>query len=84
MDINFNSRETYLKWRKEWKLAYYNLSLDIREAKQKRKPANAHDWSNWASKAHYLRLEARGMLETLKEAKVEAQRQYLATKEIAA
>ena len=32
--LNFNDRLSYLAWRKEWKVAYTQISIDIRAAKQ--------------------------------------------------
>lgn len=32
-ELNFNDRETYLAWRKQWKDEYKQLSKDIRQAK---------------------------------------------------
>lgn len=33
--LNFTDRISYLAWRKEWKMAYANLSLNIRQTKPK-------------------------------------------------
>jgi hypothetical protein len=32
--LNFNDRLSYLAWRKEWKVAYAQISIDIRQSKQ--------------------------------------------------
>lgn len=78
----FNSKETYLAYRSNWKAQYKALSQqiretrhDIREAQKNRKYAGGMQYA-----ALKLRKQAAAMLEELKEAKLEAQRQYLASK----
>ena len=65
--FKFNSKETYLAYRSEWKANYKSLSQTIRD--------NKHTWTHYR-----LKKQATAMLEELKEAKMEAQRQYLAAK----
>lgn len=79
----FNSKETYLAYRSNWKAQYKNLSneirqtrADIREAQRNREYAGGMQYA-----ALKLRKQATAMIEELKEAKAEAQRQYLASKE---
>ena len=115
MNTKFNSRETYLAYRSEWKARYNELSETIREKKWMRNEYNRAcnqaytetkgKWPDFHKRtiellnqnARYAQLqekykgerkwlelyrkEATAMLEELKEAKVEAQRQYLASKE---
>lgn len=92
--FTFNSRESYLQYRTEWKAKYAKLSDDIRDFKFCRKlrnvdterydrvkKAHATQWGFWPqSLAFGGRLKAADMLEELKAAKAEAQRQYLAQK----
>ena len=66
-NIKFTSKETYLAYRSEWKVKYKAISNEIRIYK--------HSWKHNALKA-----KATAALEELKEAKQEAQRQYLAAK----
>lgn len=98
----FNGREEYLAWRKQWRTDYAALSNEIRDVKFGKWFSNACQPTTDAQKArfqhlhkHYanqygwwpqatllkLKEKARLMLETRKESKVEAQRQYLAAKE---
>lgn len=78
----FNDRATYLAARLAWKAAYANLSQEIRDTKADIKESyksGKYDRAGYsqAEKAR-LRIQAREMLEELAEAKVEAQRQYVA------
>ena len=63
----FNSKETYLAYRSEWKSEYNTLSQTIRD--------NKHTWTHYR-----LKKQATAMLEELHLSKAEAQRQYLAAK----
>lgn len=78
----FNSKETYLAYRSEWKAEYKQLSqiirglkVDIKEAQHNNEYAGGMQSSLISWKKN-----ATAMLEELKEAKQEAQRQYLAAK----
>ena len=85
--FTFTTRETYLQYRAEWKCQYAELSTNQRETKNKIK-------LNMRNKAPYLRgaawqfqaaeiankNEANHMLNELKEAKAEAQRQFTLSK----
>jgi len=70
MKITFNSKETYLAWRTQWRKEYADLSQTIRQCRID------HDRSG----REFYRTRAREMMEVRKESKVEAQRQYLAAK----
>ncbi len=76
----FNSKETYLAYRSEWKANYKALSQQIRETKIDIKETQRAN--GYAGSMQYellkLRKKATAMLEELKLAKQEAQRQYLA------
>ena len=100
----FNSRETYLAYRSNWKAQYKELSAAIRlfrlaynnSQRRERTPAQERLMQDAKRRLHpanglcfptsffYQRLrlgrQATAMLEELKEAKLEAQRQYLAGK----
>lgn len=81
-DLNkwFTNKEEYLAWRAEWRAQYAQLTQDIREHKLLRKDRDPAT----RSRAQYYcwsgRKEATALLELRKKSKVEAQRQYLATK----
>lgn len=100
MKPEFNSRETYIAWRAEWKRQYKEVTENIRALKWaraytqrlaagiggnatdcdrfneiKKKFSTGQFWGPEYS-LFYLRKRATAMLETRKEAKVEAQRQY--------
>jgi hypothetical protein len=66
-----NSRETYLRFRKEWKNAYKALSSEIRETRKiTRQPEDsAGTQARAQSRRHYLRLRARKMMEELEAVK---------------
>lgn len=76
----FKTKEEYLQYRKEWKTEYKQLSEDIRECKKdiRDMQRNKEYAGGLQSSLVGLRAEATGMLEELKLAKQEAQRQYLA------
>jgi len=100
----FNSRETYLAYRSNWKAQYKELSAAIRlfrlaynnsqrrertpaqgqlmqDAKRSLNPANGLCFpTTFLYQRMRLGRQATAMLEELKEAKLEAQRQYLASK----
>jgi len=83
MNTSFNSKETYLAYRSEWKANYKNLSQEIRETKLAiRDTQRAKGNAGWMQYSLIKdRAKATAMLEELKLAKAEAQRQYLAAKE---
>lgn len=114
--FTFNSRESYLAYRSEWKAKYAEISETIREKKWMQKEysracskARIETEGKWpeyynrirailAANPRYVHLEqkykndgrwiaqlkkqATEMLEELKAAKQEAQRQYLASREL--
>jgi hypothetical protein len=76
----FNSKETYLAYRSNWKATYKTLGQDIRIIKNDIKETQRA--KGYAGSMQYeflkMRKKATAMIEELKLAKVEAQRQYLA------
>ena len=81
--MKFTNKETYLAYRSEWKANYKNLSQEIRALKVEINETQRA--KGYAGSMQYqllkLRKQATAMIEERKESKVEAQRQYLATKE---
>jgi hypothetical protein len=82
MDINFTNKETYLAYRAEWKAQYKQLSAEIRKAKLDLKTAQREGTASWR---HFRacsdgKARAREMLDQLRDAKIEAQRQWLEQK----
>ena len=77
----FNSKETYLAYRSNWRTNYKALSQDIRTIKADIKETQRA--KGYAGAIQYellkMRAKATAMIEELKIAKVEAQQQYLAT-----
>lgn len=74
----FNSRDSYRAWRRDWKASYRETSGNIRNLKrtisQKFKDGEYAGYEqNELRRARYV---ANAMLEKLKAAKAEAQRQY--------
>ena len=80
--FNFNSRETYLAFRNEWRQEYQELSQTIRELKAQHREELA---SGRGSYKHYdiirKRREANAMMQLLEEAKLESARQWAAARE---
>jgi hypothetical protein len=76
----FNSKETYLAYRSNWKANYKNLSQQIRDIKNDIK--GTQKAKGYAGAMQYelfkMRAKATTMIEELKGAHQEAQRQYLA------
>jgi len=81
-NTTFNSKETYLAYRSEWKAEYKQLSHEIRETKKdiRELMRNREYAGGLQSSLIRQRAEATAMIEELKLAKIEAQRQYLAAK----
>ncbi len=81
--FTFTNKETYLAYRSEWKAKYQALSQEIRELKTDINETQRA--KGYAGSMQYSLLKKRAlataMLEERKESKVEAQRQYLASKE---
>lgn len=80
--FNFNDRDTYLAFRKEWNEEYQALSQAIRELKAQHREELA---SGKGSYKHYeifrKRREANSMMLLLEEAKLESARQWAASRE---
>jgi hypothetical protein len=78
----FKTKEEYLAYRSAWKAEYKQLSYEIRETKKdiRELMRNREYAGGLQSSLIRQRAEATAMLEELKLAKVEAQRQYLAAK----
>ncbi len=81
----FTDRASYLTFRAAWKAQYRDLTQDIRETRKAIKEAyqsgNPDRAGSLQSQKAHMRRDARYMLENLAEAKLEAQRQYLAERE---
>lgn len=81
----FTTRETYLLARGQWKHDYAALTKDIRDTKFQIKKA-MREGAYPGNLQYYTRMKqkrtANDMLEALENAKVEAQRQYVASKEV--
>jgi len=82
--LTFNSRETYIAFRSEWKAEYKQVSTDIREDKNAIK--NSQREAGHTAPQIYWRLgrsrrRANEMLELLTVAKKKAQEQHLEQKE---
>lgn len=81
MKFTFTNKETYLAYRSNWKAEYKTLSQEIRTLKaQVRESGHQITWTEF-SQLYKLKAKATAMLEERKEAKAEAQRQYLQSKE---
>ena len=76
----FNSKETYLAYRSNWRANYKALSQQIRETKADIKETQRAKGYAGGMQYSLLKMRARAteMIEELKGAKQEAQRQYLA------
>ncbi len=69
-EVPFSDRESYLKWKDEWKAAYKILSREIREAKNGRSSKkNPMSYGISITRALYGREYARAMMEMRMEAK---------------
>lgn len=82
--FNFTNRAEYLEYRRQWKANYKELSQNIRSMKERMKDEAKKGNEDAAAicqrEREILRKQARRALEQLAEAKVEAQRQYMASK----
>lgn len=94
--FTFTDRVSYLAYRANWKHQYLTITNEIRKLKQQRAETNRafsktdgaynKEWRELTSTLHALavsRKEAVDLLIELSEAKIEAGRQYYATKELA-
>lgn len=83
MTFNFNSRETYIAFVRNWKAEYATNSEAIRDLKREIKELQKADEyaGDQQMRREYLRRAQRKLLVERQESKEEAQRQYLAAKE---
>jgi hypothetical protein len=79
--FKFTTRETYLSYRADWKAGYADLAKEISDLKRIRAKGTQSEMSAAQSKLHYLSINATEMLAALKEAKLEAGRQWAASRE---
>ena len=75
-NIKFNSKETYLAYRSNWKAEYKLLSEEIREWKLDIRNTHCPSSYQYSGLREY-KDKATLMLMELKESKQEAQRQYI-------
>lgn len=76
--FNFNDRESYLAFRKGWKLRYVEQSIKIRGLKsQLSKTTDVYERSTLQSKLHYASRDAYLMMVELEEAKAFKNEQLL-------
>lgn len=81
----FNSRETYLAWRAQWKADYKALSAEITQIKRSLRRPNdgmlsTEQQASLQSQHHYLAQKATYALQNLVEAKQQAKEQYEASR----
>ena len=80
--FNFNDRDTYIAFRKEWKEKYKILSLEIRGLKITRKEQARKGEGSYAIYSLMQKSQqATAMMLLLAAAKEEANRQWLANRE---
>lgn len=84
IEKGFTNKAEYLAWRNAWRKHYALLTTEIREEKKRRKSPDASERGSAQYTCWRYRQEATRLLELRKQSKVEAQRQYLATKVTAA
>lgn len=80
----FTNKAEYLAWREAWRKQYALLSENIREEKRERKNPDPAVRGCAQCTCWSLRQKATKLLVLRKNSKEEAQRQYLATKAMAA
>lgn len=80
LKAGFTDRASYLTWRTAWKENYRQLTQDIRDAKKERKNPDASCRASAQYSCWRLRAQATAMLEQRKASKIEAQKQYLASR----
>ena len=84
--LNFNTRETYIAWRAEWRTEYATTSQQIREARNTIKNAQRENkwagmWNHYSTLARSQRT-ARELLALREASKIEAGKQFAAQKEL--
>lgn len=68
--FEFNSRETYIAYRADWKARYKAISNAIRTNKQAQRNSTSNDEVGiLQSRLHYMRVDATQMMAELAEAK---------------
>ena len=82
--FTFNSRETYIAYRAEWKAAYATISQNQRDLKRTISTGMRDGKHMYSSQWDLIRgtTDANSKLEELQSAKVEANKQYLIGKEV--
>ena len=68
-NFDFNSRETYIAFRADWRGRYKAVSEEIRAAKRKMAQMKGQDTSSEQYRLHVLRTRANNMMLQLAEAK---------------
>ena len=76
----FNTKETYLAYRSNWKAEYNTLSEDIREQKRYIRSQSTPSGDDYYA-LRTMKERATEMLEERIDSKVKAHQQYLAAKE---
>ena len=83
--MKFTNKETYLAYRSNWKAEYKTLSKQIHDIKHDRwLKSRAQSYQGFGELNYKIRgmeQKATNLLEELKLAKAESNRQYLATKQ---
>lgn len=68
--FTFNSRDTYVAYRADWRARYKKLTLEIRANKAAQRASKSSDEvAGLQSELHYLRIQANRMMVELCEAK---------------
>lgn len=67
--FTFNSRETYIAYRADWRARYKALTQLIRQNKRDQVANRGNDNSSNQSALHYLRVRANYMMVELRDAK---------------
>ena len=68
--FTFNSRDTYVAFRADWRARYKVLTLEIRANKATQRASKSNDEvAGLQSELHYLRIQANRMMVELREAK---------------
>lgn len=83
--ITFTSRATYIEFTAQWKAEHAQMILDIRANKNEIKNNNRAGTIQWKpyGELNRLRREIQESLALRAAAKIEAQRQYLAERDVA-
>ena len=88
MTFNFDSRETYLAYRDDWRSQYRVISEEIRQTKRdivtSRSKGFSNNVSSLQSDLHYSRLTANRLMQELEAAKEFKNEQLAALQPVAA